>query len=100
MRRRERDTEQPRTDDQDVVELLHAVDLGQQLVDHRVVDARAARHAAALLADGVDLVEDDDVQAAVGAQLWRGGRRHTKRLQSIIGWIMTRIHQEVMGNAA
>ena len=64
----------PLTDDQDVVELLHAVDLGQQLVDHRVVDPCAARHAAALLADGVDLVEDDDVQAAVGAQLWGGTR--------------------------
>lgn len=31
------------TYDQDVVELLHAVDLGQQLVDHGVVDSRAAR---------------------------------------------------------
>lgn len=49
------------TDDQDVVELLHSVDLGQQLVDHGVVDAGAARHAAALLADGIDLVQYDDV---------------------------------------
>ena len=58
-----------RTYDQDVVELLHAVYLGQQLVDDGVMDARAARHAATLLADGVDLVKDNDVQAAVGAQL-------------------------------
>lgn len=57
------------TNDQDVVELLHSVDLGQELVDYGVVDARAAGHTAALLADGVDLVEDDDVQTAVGTQL-------------------------------
>lgn len=57
------------TYDQDVVELLHSVYLGKQLVDHCVVDAGAARHAAALLADGVDLVEDDDVEAAVGSEL-------------------------------
>lgn len=65
------------TYDQDVVELLHAVDLGQQLVDHGVVDAGAARHAATLLTDGVDLVEDDDVKTAVGTALFvgSGGRR-------------------------
>lgn len=57
------------TDDQDVVELLHAVQLGQQLVDHSVVDPRAARHASTLFTNGVDLIEDDDVEAAVGAQL-------------------------------
>lgn len=57
--------------DQDVVELLHAVDLGQELVDDGVVDTGAARHAASLLADGVDLIEDDDVQSAVGSQLKR-----------------------------
>lgn len=47
---------------QDVVEGVHAVDLGQQLVDDGVVRARAVAHAAALPADGVDLVKDDDVQ--------------------------------------
>lgn len=57
------------TYDQDVVELLHAVDLGQQLVDHGVVDSRAARHAATLFADRVDLIEDDDVKAAVCTEL-------------------------------
>jgi len=66
----------PSTYDQDVVELVHAVDLGQQLVDHGVVDPRAAGHAAALLADCVDLVKYDDVKAAVCAKLWEGeGRR-------------------------
>lgn len=57
------------TDDQDVVELLHAVDLGQQLVDHGVVHARAAGARASLLADGIQLIEDDDMEAAVGSQL-------------------------------
>ena len=64
-----------RTDDQDVVELLHPVDLGQQLVDHGVVHARAAGHAAALLADRVDLVEYDDVKTAVGTELFTRDRR-------------------------
>lgn len=58
------------TYDQDVVELLHAVDLGQQLVDHRVVDAGAAGHAATLFTDGVDLIKYDDVEAAVGTELF------------------------------
>lgn len=57
------------TDDQNVVELLHAVNLGQQLIHHRVVHARAAGARASLLADGVQLVEDDDVEAAVCSQL-------------------------------
>ncbi len=64
------------TYDQDVVELLHAVDLGQQLVDHGVVDSGAARHAATLFTDGVDLIKYDDVEAAVGTELLS---RDTKR---------------------
>ena len=47
---------------EDVVERVHAVDLGEQLVDHRVADAGVRPLHAALLADRVDLVEDDDVQ--------------------------------------
>lgn len=65
------------TYDQDVVELLHAVDLGQQLVDHGVVDSRAARHAATLFADGVNLIKYDDVEAAVGTELLSRKTRET-----------------------
>lgn len=57
------------TYNQDVVELLHAVDFGQKLVDHGVMDAGAARHAASLLTNGIDLIEDDDVKATVSSQL-------------------------------
>ena len=38
---------------------------GTYLVDNRVVDAGVVAGAASLLADGVDLIEDDDVQVAV-----------------------------------
>ena len=54
-----------RTDEQDVVERVHAVDLGQQRVDDAVVHARAAAGRAAGLADRVDLVKDDHVQRRV-----------------------------------
>lgn len=57
------------TNNQDVVKLLHAIDFRQQLVDHRVVYTRAAGARASLLADSIQLIEDDDVQAAVGAKL-------------------------------
>lgn len=60
------------TDDQDVVQLLHAVNLRQKLVDHGVVHACAAGARASLLADGVQLVEDDDMEPAVGSQLGTG----------------------------
>ena len=61
------------TDDEYVVELLDAVDLGEQLVDHGVVHPGAAGHTAALLTDRVQLVKDDDVQARVGAHLTEKG---------------------------
>lgn len=57
------------TDDQDVVELLHAVNLRKQLVDHGVVHACAAGARASLLADGIQLIKDDDMQATVCSQL-------------------------------
>lgn len=60
------------TNNEDVVQLLDAIDLGQQLVDHSVVHPGAAGHAPSLLADGVDFIKDDDVQAAVGTEL--GGK--------------------------
>lgn len=56
-------------DDQDVIKLLHAINLRQELVDHSVVHARAAGTRASLLADGIQLIEDDDMEAAVGSQL-------------------------------
>lgn len=71
------------TYDQDVVELLHAVDLGQQLVDHGVVDSRAARHAATLFADGVNLIKYDDVEAAVGTELLSRKTRETYKLMNV-----------------
>mmetsp|Transcript_27891 Transcript_27891/g.75161 ORF Transcript_27891/g.75161 Transcript_27891/m.75161 type:complete len:259 (-) Transcript_27891:609-1385(-) len=49
-------------DQQDVVERVHAVNLGEELVDNRVVHARGVPAASALLADGVNLVEDEDVE--------------------------------------
>mmetsp|Transcript_18438 Transcript_18438/g.48130 ORF Transcript_18438/g.48130 Transcript_18438/m.48130 type:complete len:560 (-) Transcript_18438:737-2416(-) len=54
-------------DEQDVVQGVNSVDLGEQLVDERVVHAGAVFDRAALLADGVNLVKDDDVQLAVFA---------------------------------
>lgn len=57
------------TDDQDVVELLDTIDLRQELVDYGVVHARAAGARASLLADGIQFIKDDDVEAAVGSQL-------------------------------
>ena len=51
--------------DEDIVEGLDSVDEGQQLVNHRVPNARVATRSAALPADGVELVEDDDVQLAL-----------------------------------
>ena len=57
------------TDHEDVVELVDAVDLGEKLIDDGVVDGSTSGHRAARLADGVDFVEDDDVQPTVDAQL-------------------------------
>jgi hypothetical protein len=60
--------------EQDVVQSVHTVDLGQQLVHNRVVRSSAIPHAAALAADGVNLVKDDDVQllhvASSAARKW------------------------------
>mmetsp|Transcript_33905 Transcript_33905/g.105794 ORF Transcript_33905/g.105794 Transcript_33905/m.105794 type:complete len:404 (+) Transcript_33905:857-2068(+) len=52
-------------DEEDVVERVHPVDLRQELVHDAVVDARAVPRGPAGLADGVYLVEDDDVQLRV-----------------------------------
>lgn len=54
-------------DEQNVVQGIHAIYLGQQLVHHCVMHAGATGHAATLLADGIDLIKDDDVQLRVVA---------------------------------
>lgn len=72
----------PRTNDQDVVELLHAINFGEQLVHHGVMHARAAGHAAPLLADGINLIKNDDVHPTVGSKLWE--RAHVRNVPSLI----------------
>lgn len=57
------------TDNQDVVELFHAVNLREELVDHSVVHSRAAGARSSLLTDGIQLIKDNDVEATVGPQL-------------------------------
>ena len=47
--------------DKDIVQGVHPIYLGQQLVHHSVIHARAAGDAASLFADGIDFVKDDDV---------------------------------------
>ena len=54
--------------EQDVVEGVHSINLGQQLVDDGVVGAGAVPHAATLPADGINLIKDDDVQLLRGKQ--------------------------------
>lgn len=58
------------SDDDDIVERLHSVDVGQQLVDYLI--AHLCAHPAigsSLLADGVDLVEDYYVERTLITQL-------------------------------
>ena len=52
------------SDDKDIVELVDAVNLGEELVDHGVIHARTLSPArTSSFADRIDLVKDDDVQA-------------------------------------
>lgn len=57
------------TDNQDVIKLFHAINLGEELVDHRVVHACAAGARSSLLTDGIQLIKDNDMEAAVGPEL-------------------------------
>lgn len=57
------------TDDEDIVELVDAVDFGEQLVNDGVVNARVAPDRTSSLADGVHLVENDNVQSARWSEL-------------------------------
>ena len=58
-----------RTNDEDVVQLVDTIDLGQKLVDDRVMDSRTAGHGASRLTDRIYLIKDDDVQATVDSHL-------------------------------
>jgi hypothetical protein len=54
------------SDQEDVVELIHTVQFRQQLVDHAISNASSAASAAtSLLADRVQLVEDNDVKTTL-----------------------------------
>lgn len=57
------------TNNQDVIKLFHAINLGEELVDHRVVHAGAAGARSSLLTDGIQLIKDNDMEAAVGPEL-------------------------------
>ena len=48
---------------ENILERIHAIHLGEQLVDHRIADARrVTRKRAALARECVDLVKHDDVE--------------------------------------
>lgn len=53
------------SDDEDVVELIDTIHLREQLIDDRVADTGSAPSRTTLLADGVELIKDDNVQARV-----------------------------------
>lgn len=62
--------------------MLHAVNLGEELVDHGVVHARAARTRSPLLANGIQLIKNDDVKAAVGSQLVVAAMKRAKHVKA------------------
>lgn len=70
------------TYNQDVVELLHTIDLGQQLVDDGVMDTGAACHAASLLANGINLIENDDVKSTISSQLKKINKKRLKQMHN------------------
>lgn len=45
------------------------INLGQQLVDHSIVNASVPSHGASRFANGIDFVEDDDMKTAVWSAL-------------------------------
>mmetsp|Transcript_17184 Transcript_17184/g.31188 ORF Transcript_17184/g.31188 Transcript_17184/m.31188 type:complete len:231 (-) Transcript_17184:632-1324(-) len=52
-------------DDQNVVQRVDTVDLREELVHHRVAHTRVVVRGAARFADGIELVEDDDMEHRV-----------------------------------
>lgn len=51
--------------EQDVIQGIHTIDFGEQLVHHGVMHASATGYAASLLADGIYLVKDDHMQVRI-----------------------------------
>ena len=52
------------TNEQDIVQLVYTIELRKELIHHAVANACASTSAAAsLLADCIQFIEDDDVQA-------------------------------------
>lgn len=49
------------TYNQNIIELFHTINFRQQLVDHGVMDAGTSCHAASLLTDSINFIENDDV---------------------------------------
>ena len=49
-------------DNEHIIQRINAVNLAQQLIDHRIVNSSRTARGAALLADCVQLVKNDDVQ--------------------------------------
>lgn len=56
-------------DDEDVVQLVDTVHLREDLVDDGVADTGTAAGGATLFEDGVEFIEDDDVEATLVALL-------------------------------
>lgn len=62
------------TDHENVVELLHTVHLGEELVDNGIANARPVILGATLLANRIDFIKDDDVELTIVTArlvLWR-----------------------------
>lgn len=57
------------TNHQDVIELLHSINFRQQLVDNGIVNSSASCHASSLLADCINLIENDDMNTTVCSKL-------------------------------
>ena len=49
------------TNNKDIIELIHTINLWQKLVDHRIIDTSITSHWTSSFADGIDLVKDYDV---------------------------------------
>lgn len=72
-------------DDYDVVQGLHSVNVGEKLIHHLVTDLPAYSSVySPLLADGIDLVEDDYVERTAIAQLLLICPRLSEQLPNVL----------------